>query len=103
MPIVNIKDMKNAFEFLFGSPRRMLLLCAMFLFFGLGLSGDLFRLVKLTKFERTLKNKIQSVQVQKKEIEIKIKESTSKEYIEREAFQRFDMTKEGDIIFVFNN
>lgn len=95
--------MKSVFTFLFESPRRMIIMCCIFVFFGLGLSGDLFRLIKLTKYEETLKNRIQSVQVQKKEIKAKIKESISKEYIEREAFQRFDMTQEGDMIFVFND
>lgn len=95
--------MKSIFVFIFESPKRMVFLCCIFIFFGLGLSGDLFRLIKLTKYEETLKNRIQSVQIQKKEIKQKIKESSSREYIEREAFQRFDMTKEGDMIFVFND
>lgn len=95
--------MKAIFDFLFESPKRMLVLCGIFIFFGLVFSGDLFRLIKLIRYEETLKNRIQSVQVQKKEIRQKIKESTSKEFIEREAFQRFDMTKEGDMIFVFND
>ncbi len=95
--------MKAFFNFLFESPKRMLVLSLVFLFFGLGLSGDLFRLVKLTKYEQVLKNRIQSVQVEKLEIKEKIKESTSKQFIEREAFQRFDMTQDGDMIFVFND
>lgn len=95
--------MKSLFNFFFESPSRMLLLCFVFVIFGIGLSGDLYRLIKLTSYEKVLKNRIQSVQVQKKEIKAKIKESTSKLFIEREAFQRFDMTQEGDIIFVFND
>lgn len=95
--------MKSIFNFLFESPKRMLIICGVFIFFGLGFSGDLYRLIKITKYEETLKNRIQSVQVQKKEIKEKIRESSSKEYIEREAFQRFDMTQEGDMIFVFND
>jgi cell division protein FtsB len=95
--------MKSIFNFLFESPKRMMIICGIFIFFGLGFSGDLYRLIKITKYEQTLKNRIQSVQVQKKEIKEKIRESSSKEYIEREAFQRFDMTQEGDMIFVFND
>lgn len=95
--------MKAFFNFLFESPKRMLILSMIFVFFGLGLSGDLFRLIKLTKYEQVLKNRIQSVQIEKQEIKQKIKESSSKQFIEREAFQRFDMTQDGDMIFVFND
>ncbi len=95
--------MKKIFEFLFESPQRMLIFCGIFIFFGLGLSGDIFRLLKLTKYEKTLKNRIKSVQIQKTEIKAKIKESSSKAYIERQAFERFDMTQDGDMIFVFND
>lgn len=95
--------MKVFFNFLFESPKRMLILSFVFVFFGLGLSGDLFRLIKLTKYEQVLKNRIQSVQIEKQEIKQKIKESSSKQFIEREAFQRFDMTQDGDMIFVFND
>lgn len=95
--------MRNLFYFLFESPKRMMILCGIFIFFGLGFSGDLFRLIKLTKYEKTLKTRIQSVQIQKDEIKEKIKESSSKAFIEREAFERFDMTQDGDMIFVFND
>ncbi len=95
--------MNLIFNFFFESPKRMLALCSLFIIFGLVFSGDLYRLIKLTKYEKILKDRIQSVQVQKTEIKAKIIESRSKAFIEREAFQRFDMSQEGDMIFVFNH
>lgn len=95
--------MKSLFNYLFESPKRMFVFCGIFVIFGLGFSGDLFRLIKLTRYEKTLKNRIKSVQLQKSEIKEKIKESSSKAFIEREAFERFDITQDGDMIFVFND
>ena len=94
--------MDRFFRFLFQSPQRMLIFCGIFIFFGLILSGDLFRLIKLIRYKKNLEKKIETVYESKRMIKIKMKESSSQEFLEREAFHRFDMVKEGDIIFVFS-
>lgn len=81
----------------------MLFICAAVLFFGLILSGDLFKLFKLIRHKESLTARISKVEVSTEEIKSKIKESGSKEFIEREAAERFDMVREGDLIFVFND
>lgn len=81
----------------------MLVFCVLFLFFGLILSGDLFKLFKLIRHKDTLAARITKVEVAKQEIKTKIKESSSREFIEREATERFDMVQDGDLIFVFND
>lgn len=80
----------------------MLILCGLFIFSGLILSGDLFRLIKLIRYKKNLENKIETIHESKKVIKIKMEESYSQEFLEREAFDRFDMVKEGDIIFIFS-
>lgn len=95
--------MSKVFYYLFQSPKRMLALCFIFLFFGLILSGDLFKLYKLIRHKEALTARITKVEVAKQEIRSKIKESSSQEYIEREATERFDMVQDGDLIFVFND
>lgn len=93
---------QTLFNFLFQSPKRMFFICLGFVFFGLIFSGDLFRLVKLIRYKQTLEQQIQTVHHSKEMIQIKMKESKSREFLEREAFDRFDMVQDGDIIFVFN-
>lgn len=95
--------MNKVFYYLFQSPKRMLIICSVFLFSGLILSGDLFKLIKLIRHKDALAARITKVEVAKQEIKSKIKESSSQEYIEREATERFDMVQDGDLIFVFND
>lgn len=95
--------MNKIFYYLFQSPKRMFILCMIFLFFGLILSGDLFKLFKLIRHKQALTARIAKVEVAKGEIQNKIKESTSQEFIEREATERFDMVKAGDLVFIFND
>ncbi|MBL7687256.1 MAG: septum formation initiator family protein [Bdellovibrionaceae bacterium] len=67
------------------------------------LDGTLFRIWSLDRDRDRLEQRIEQVKGAIVEKERQIKETGRAEFIERQARERLDLVREGDLVFVFSN
>ena len=70
---------------------------------GVVLDGTAIRLWSLHREHDTIKNRIVEAKSRSKNMEFRIHEAQSPEFIERAARDQFDLVKEGDLVFIFSS
>jgi len=73
----------------------------LFLFVNLVLDGTLFRVFRLNRDLRIVKNRIEHIQKKNQDVEDKIKKASVPDFVEKELRKRLDYTGDKDLIFIF--
>ncbi len=94
--------MSSLYKILY-SPKRMFLLCVLGLIVSLVYSGSLSQLSDLYKAKNKIESKIIEVKKSTQQVMTELKDTESLDYFERQAIERFEYVKEGDLIFVFSD
>ena len=89
------------FHELLHKPLQVFWLCLGIAGLGLILDGTAFRLWSLKRDHRVLVERIGETKVRSKQLDFKIQKSQELDFIERAARDRFDLVKDGDLIFIF--
>ncbi len=88
---------------LLNHPVQVLWICLAVAGAGILLDGTAFRLWSLWRDHKVLTERIESTQARSKQLAFKIQMAQQPEFIERAARDRFDLVKEGDLIFIFSD
>jgi len=88
---------------IFYNPRKMFLICILGLTLSLIYSGSVSQLVGLYQAKNKIESKIVEVKKSTQKVMSELKDTESLDYFERQAIERFDYVKEGDLIFVFSD
>lgn len=93
----------RAFRHWLQNPGVVLVVSASIAFGIVLLDGTLFRIWSLDRDRDRLEERIELVKGAIIEKERHIKEASRSEFIERQARERLDLVREGDLVFVFSN
>ena len=89
------------FHELLHKPAQVFWLCLVIAGAGLVLDGTAFRLWSLKRDHRVLAERIGATKVRSKQLDFRIQKSQELGFIERAARDRFDLVKDGDLVFIF--
>lgn len=84
-------------------PLKVLLICSVIMFVNLVLEGSLLRLWSLHREKDDLSTKKVQLEVESKDLSMKLQKASDPAFLEREARDRFDLVSEGDLVFVFSD
>ncbi len=70
---------------------------------GVVLDGTAIRLWSLHREQEIMLQRIIEAKARSKQLDFKIHEAQSPEFIERAARDQFDLVKEGDLVFIFSD
>lgn len=83
------------------APQKVIWICLGLLTLNLVLDGSLFRLWSLHRDSKNITENIESLKTQNEDMAKRLKKAKDPSFLEREARDRFDLVKEGDLVFVF--
>ena len=93
----------NPFQNLLQSPFKIFIICVFFSVLNLSLRETPLKLWNLKKeYKNALKKKIQ-VKKKLEQLKLKIKRASHLDFIEKEAKNRFDLAKKGELVFIFSS
>jgi len=96
-----MKKIKEIITKLLYRPYFTFLLCLLFLAINLILDGTLFRVFRLNRDLRIVKNRIEHIQQKNQKIKNKIKKFSDPDFLKTEARERLDYVGDEDLIFIF--
>ncbi len=99
MMLRNLVDALNDF---LNNPRRVLIVCLVFVLVALLFDGTLIKIWKLNQDIAKLENNIIDVGQANRNVRMQISQANDPQFIEREARDRFDLVEENDLVFVFS-
>ena len=82
-------------------PKLVFVICFIMVFMSLVGDGSLFQLWRLNKDQQVLEHKIEKMTFKTADVEKEILKASDPEYLARLAVQKFDLVKNGDLIFIF--
>ena len=82
-------------------PYIAFLLCAVFLSVNLIFDGTLFRVFRMSRDLRIVKNRIHLMETKRENLKRKILKANDPDFVERELRQKWDYASPGDLIFIF--
>jgi len=84
------------------SPLKVTWICFGLIVLNLVLDGSLLRLWTLYRDQHSIQENIVALQQQNQELKERLRKAKDPAFMEREARDRFDLVKEGDLVFVFS-
>ncbi len=98
-----LRSILDSFKNLFHKPVHIFWICIALASTGVILDGTAIRLWSLHREQDIVFQRIIEAKARSKQLEFKIHEAQSPEFIERAARDQFDLVKEGDLVFVFSD
>lgn len=83
-------------------PQKVIWICLGLLTLNLVLDGSLFRIWSLHRDAESIAASIETLQAQNVEMKKRLQRAKDPAFLEREARDRFDLVREGDLVFVFS-
>jgi Septum formation initiator len=82
-------------------PVKILALCALFLMANLVVDGSLFQLWKLYRDQNEIQSRMLNLKEQNGDLKMRVARASFSRNTGSLARERFDLVKEGDLVFVF--
>lgn len=82
-------------------PSIVLALCSVFVLTAVTLDGTLYRIWNLQRDDERLAARVIQLQKSVEAKQIKLNETNRPEFIEKQARQRLDYVRDGDLVFIF--
>lgn len=85
------------------NPVRVFVYGAVLSFLTLTFDGSLWRFWSLNRGQEKMQSRLTQLEERARSLEFKIHQAESLSFIERQATDKFDYVREGDLIFIFSD